>query len=86
MDAVKERKHQLVNDSSPESSAVVGFSDLKELPKSLKRLFINPTYMLVSFGGVCEGLIMAGLGAFLPKILEQQFGLIQTQVAIVLGT
>ncbi|KAI1286015.1 Solute carrier organic anion transporter family member 4A1 [Halotydeus destructor] len=58
---------------------------LADLPKSLKILITNPTFMFLNLSGAMEGLLLSGLGTFLPKVLEQQFGLTSTKAAVLMG-
>ena len=53
--------------------------------QSLRSLLTNPTYMLLAFGSGGDGAILAGLSAFLPKFIEQQYGLSNGQAAQLVG-
>ena len=44
-----------------------GFGTLKELPKAIKALITNPTYMFIAIGGAMDGFSIAGMSTFLPK-------------------
>lgn len=41
--------------------------------------------MFLNLSGAMEGLLVSGLGTFLPKVLEQQFGLTSTKAAVLMG-
>ena len=48
-------------------------SDLKKIPLAIKALLLNPTYMFISVGAAADGLVIAGLSAFLPKFIQSQY-------------
>ena len=52
-----------------------GYGTLKDLPKVIWALLINPCYMMINFGGGADGMVLSGLSAFLPKFLQSQYGL-----------
>ena len=62
-----------------------GFGRLRDLPKAMKVLFTNPTYMFINLGGAMDGFSVSGLAAFLPKFLQSQFGLTSGLAAMVVG-
>ena len=51
-----------------------GYGKIKDLPKVIWALLTNPTYMMINFGGAADGLTIAGLSAFLPKVMQSQYG------------
>ena len=51
----------------------------------LRSLLTNPTFLLVSLGGLGDGAIISGLAAFLPKFIEQQYGLSNGLSAQIVG-
>ena len=57
----------------------------KELLSALVILFTNPTFVFISLAGACEGFLMQGLATFLPKMLENQYSLSESQAAINVG-
>ncbi|XP_054267383.1 solute carrier organic anion transporter family member 4A1-like [Macrosteles quadrilineatus] len=63
----------------------VTYSKLKELPKALSELMRNTSLILLNFAGCCEGLIVAGSGAFVPKIIQSQFNLSSKSTAMIMG-
>jgi hypothetical protein len=44
-----------------------GFGSIKDLPKALKALLTNPTYMFINLGGAMDGFSLSGMSTFLPK-------------------
>lgn len=64
----------------------VTYSKLGELPKALNELLRNTSLILLNFAGCCEGLIVAGSGAFVPKIIQSQFNLSSKSTALIMGT
>ena len=57
----------------------------KELFSALVILFTNPTFVLISLAGACEGFLMQGLATFLPKLIQNQYSLSESQAAINVG-
>ncbi|CAH1399802.1 unnamed protein product [Nezara viridula] len=51
------------------------FTSIKELPRAIFQILENFKFLFITLGGCCEGLIFSGMGSFLTKILQQQFGL-----------
>jgi len=62
-----------------------GFGTLKELPKAIKALLTNPTYMFIAFGGAMDGFSVAGLSTFLPKFLQAQYGFTASLASVLVG-
>ena len=58
---------------------------LKEIPGAVKKLAQNYTFLLISLEESCETVLLAGLGAFLPKIIESQFVLSSSTSALIVG-
>jgi hypothetical protein len=48
-------------------------SGFKKIPLAIKTLLLNPTYMFISLGAAADGLVIAGLSAFLPKFIQSQY-------------
>ncbi|XP_022104544.1 solute carrier organic anion transporter family member 4A1-like [Acanthaster planci] len=48
---------------------------LSDIPKAVKYLFINPTFVCVSLAASAESLVISGFATFSPKILGIQYGL-----------
>jgi hypothetical protein len=44
-----------------------------------------PTYTLVVFGACAETLIIGGLAAFAPKILEEKFDILPSDSGFIMG-
>lgn len=68
------------NTSEKEETSIVS-----ELPKYLKSLMTNPTYVCVTLAGGIDGIILSGLAAFLPKYLENQYRLTTAGAAQLFG-
>jgi len=60
--------------TKPESSSQKE-KKVAELLRYTRSLFSNPTYMLISIAQAIDSFTIAGLSAFLPKYLENQFSL-----------
>ena len=60
--------------SSNADKTTPGYGKIKDLPKVIWALLTNPTYMMINFGGAADGLTIAGLSAFLPKVMQSQYG------------
>ncbi|XP_064548833.1 solute carrier organic anion transporter family member 4A1 isoform X2 [Drosophila montana] len=58
---------------------------LGELPHAVLTLFRNPTFFFLNLAGATEGLVIAGFAAFLPKQIENQFGISPVISALVMG-
>ncbi|XP_030557239.1 solute carrier organic anion transporter family member 4A1 isoform X1 [Drosophila novamexicana] len=75
--------------AAPESEAVAGKLEpgrrLGELPHAVLSLFRNPTFFFLNLAGATEGLVIAGFAAFLPKQIENQFGISPVISALVMG-
>lgn len=76
--------HDHLEDS--DSGAQLNFqTSLKELPRSLRILIVNPCFMFLSFSGACEALLLNGFAAFLPKFIESQFSVAASWAALLVG-
>ena len=74
----------LPTDAAGEQS--ISFKEsLRELPLAVKKLALNYTFLLISLEESCETIILAGFGAFLPKIIESQFTVSSATAALILG-
>ncbi|XP_053378274.1 solute carrier organic anion transporter family member 4A1-like [Mercenaria mercenaria] len=58
---------------------------LIEFPKSIVRLVSIPTYTLVILGACAETLVIGGLAAFAPKILEEKFDILPSDSGFIMG-
>ena len=56
------------------SSEKRSLSDLRHLPMALLRLLKIPPFMFITFAGATEGLITSGFATFMPKFIQNQFG------------
>ncbi|EDV98916.1 GH13583 [Drosophila grimshawi] len=58
---------------------------LGELPQAILALFKNPTFFFLNLAGATEGMVIAGFAAFLPKQIENQFGISPVISALLMG-
>ena len=58
---------------------------LRDFPAALKDLLKQWAYLFVCLENASEALILAGFGAFIPKILESQFSLTSATAALIVG-
>ena len=64
------------DDGSEEKMAAIDFGQsVRDLPAVMGILLKNPVNMLVTFGAVTEGLLVSGFMTFVPKLIQNQFGL-----------
>lgn len=61
------------------------FCKLRELPAAMAELFRNTSLVLLCFAGCCEGLVLSGSSAFIPKIIQSQFHLSPRTTSLVMG-
>lgn len=74
--------------SSPDtatSGGARGFGRLRDLPKAIKILTFNPTFVFLSLAGATEGILLAGFATFMPKFLENQFSMSASFAALLVG-
>ncbi|XP_070533589.1 solute carrier organic anion transporter family member 4C1-like [Ptychodera flava] len=57
----------------------------KDMWPATKMLLKNPTYMLVCFAKAVMSFVLAGFTPFVPKFIENQFGLTSSVAAIILA-
>ena len=57
----------------------------KDIGRALKVIFCNPVFDLITLAGVIEIGIVTAFAAFLPKIIQFQFGQTTAMAAIVAG-
>ncbi|XP_045107962.1 solute carrier organic anion transporter family member 4A1-like [Portunus trituberculatus] len=62
-----------------------GFGRLKDLPRAVKVLALNPTFVALSIAGATEGILLAGFATFTPKFLENQFSMAASFAALIVG-
>ena len=74
--------------SSANSSSLSDESKLdgfKKMPAAIKALLTNPTYIFISLGAAADGLVIAGLSAFLPKFIQSQYKFTASLSAAIVG-
>ncbi|XP_061385578.1 solute carrier organic anion transporter family member 4A1 isoform X1 [Danaus plexippus] len=81
-DEIKASKVSEAHENATKSAA---FTALRELPCAAVELFRNPTFMFLNLAGASEGMLISGFAAFLPKLIENQFGVSASQAALLLG-
>ena len=63
-----------------------GWADsVKDIPKLLKGLITNPTYILVCISGACDSMLIAAFTAFGPKYVETQFSVAASTAGALFG-
>ena len=45
----------------------------------------NPMYVVLNLGGAAETIIIAGLAAFAPKVLEEKFNMSPAESGLIMG-
>ena len=58
---------------------------LRELPTAIKDLATRSTFLFVCLEQSCEAMMLAGFGAFVPKIIESQFSVSPATAAVIVG-
>lgn len=58
---------------------------LREFPKAIKDLWKRWTFLFICFEQSCGALLLAGFGAFVPKIIESQFGVSSSTASLIVG-
>ena len=48
---------------------------IKEFPKAAWGIISNPTFVFVTLAGTGEGLATSGFATFMPKLIQNQFGI-----------
>ena len=46
----------------------------QDLPAAIWGCLTNPTFLFISLAGGTDGAVMAGVSTFMPKFIQQQFG------------
>ncbi|XP_022082202.1 solute carrier organic anion transporter family member 4A1-like isoform X2 [Acanthaster planci] len=57
----------------------------RDFPAALKVMLKNPTFMAVAISQAADGLLLTGVGTFLPIYLENQYGLSSGTANIIVG-
>nr|XP_022335253.1 solute carrier organic anion transporter family member 4A1-like isoform X3 [Crassostrea virginica]XP_022335254.1 solute carrier organic anion transporter family member 4A1-like isoform X3 [Crassostrea virginica] len=78
-DAEKEREEKKRNDTRPLKEKLLDF------PRALFILAKNPMYVVLNLGGAAETIIIAGLAAFAPKVLEEKFNMSPAESGLIMG-
>ena len=52
---------------------------------NIKKLLLNRPYLFLQLGSACEALVVVGIGAFLPKVVQTQFLFSASQASFVSG-
>ena len=74
------------NDGSEVIASRDGFGvGIRDLPVAMWLLVKNPVNMLVTLGAVTEGLLTSGFATFMPKFLQNQYGLTAGAAAMLGG-
>lgn len=55
------------------------------ISSGMHELFKNTSFILLNFAGCCEGVIMSGSSAFIPKIIQIQYHLSYQTTSMVMG-
>ncbi|UYV75934.1 SLCO4A1 [Cordylochernes scorpioides] len=79
---VSEMHKKLQNSEAVQSGFGV---KLRDLPRSLRFLMTNPTFVFLSLAGATEGMLVSGLATFLPKVIESQFSMASSTAALLVG-
>ena len=58
---------------------------IRDLPKALKIIMTNPVFLLVSLAGIVEAGAISGLSVFIPKFMQNQFGVTTSTGSILAG-
>ena len=68
-----------------EPPAVPALKHLRKLPAAIWKLLTTPLFLLVIFFLAMDGVIVSSLAAFLPKFLENQFQIVPSTAAVLVG-
>lgn len=74
------------NDGRPLATMRPGESiSVRQFPALLMRLFRNPAFMCVAFAGAFMGLVTVSVAAFLPKYIQNIYGVTASAAATYAG-
>ncbi|XP_053383119.1 solute carrier organic anion transporter family member 4C1-like isoform X2 [Mercenaria mercenaria] len=59
--------------------------DLKFLPKQILQLLKTPPFLFITLAGATEGMITSGFATFMPKFIQNQFGVSAGWAAMLTG-
>ncbi|XP_013383827.1 solute carrier organic anion transporter family member 4C1, partial [Lingula anatina] len=80
------RESQAHQDGGEDEVNRPGFGkSIRDMPTAAKVLLKNPTFVFVTLAGCTEGLVTSGFATFLPKLLQNQFGLTASWAAMLTG-
>ncbi|KAK2166751.1 hypothetical protein NP493_1307g01016 [Ridgeia piscesae] len=65
--------------------AHIGWPHIRDIPRELKLLFLNPTFLCMTLAGVGDAVMVAGFGAFGPKYLQNQFSISAAMAGMIFG-
>lgn len=78
-----ERISEAYKGKGEEDSKKEGYGrSFKDVSLTLKTIFTNPVWILLTVSGFTEAIGISGLGAFLPKMMQFQFAQPPAQAAI----
>ncbi|XP_052764566.1 solute carrier organic anion transporter family member 4C1-like isoform X2 [Mya arenaria] len=60
-------------------------SDLRHMPSNILKLLKNPTFLFITLAGSTEGMITSGFATFMPKFIQNQFGVTAGWAAMLTG-
>ncbi|XP_062608330.1 solute carrier organic anion transporter family member 4C1-like isoform X1 [Saccostrea cucullata] len=72
-------------DNSTEKNGKELGKSLRDMPKSFWILMKNPAFLFISLAGTFEGFSTSGMATFLPKFIQNQFGVSAASAAILAG-
>ena len=58
---------------------------MQDLPAAIWGCLTNPTFLCISLAGATDGAVMAGMSTFMPKFIQNQFGLPASQSGLYTG-
>lgn len=70
---------------TPLSSEGRKLRDLKYLPRQVLQLLKTPPFLFITLAGATEGMITSGFATFLPKFIQNQFGVSAGWAAMLTG-
>jgi hypothetical protein len=59
---------------------------IKDMPRSFWVLVKNPAFLFITLAGTFDGFSTSGMTTFLPKLIQNQFGISAAWAAILGGT
>nr|XP_019944418.1 PREDICTED: solute carrier organic anion transporter family member 4A1 [Paralichthys olivaceus] len=77
--------HQIKDGSHSRASDPQFGKSVKDMPRSVLLLLMNPTFLFLCLAGATEAIIITGMSTFSPKYLESQFNLSASEAASLFG-